>query len=53
MQRIYIVEGAGDGEVGGAGPVATTVLDDIELWCFPCRSLYPHRPVGEGEVDDT
>lgn len=23
-----------------------TVLDDVEHWCFACRSQYPHRPAG-------
>ena len=46
VQRIYLV----DAET--AGEPRTTVLDDIELWCFPCRSLYPHRSVVEGGLDD-
>jgi hypothetical protein len=45
VQRIYLIEGADDAS-------RTTVLDDIEQWCFPCRSLYPHRPVVEGELGD-
>jgi hypothetical protein len=22
------------------------VLDDVERWCFPCRTQYPHQPLG-------
>jgi hypothetical protein len=47
VQRIYLV----DAEAPG-GPTTTTVLDDIEQWCFPCRSLYPHRLVVEGGLDE-
>jgi hypothetical protein len=21
------------------------VVDEVEAWCFPCRSQYPHQPV--------
>jgi hypothetical protein len=21
------------------------VVDDVERWCFPCRSMYPHQPI--------
>ena len=45
VQRIYLVDGEADGG-------RTTVLDDIEGWCFPCRSLYPHRLVVEGDTGD-
>ncbi len=41
VQRIYMV----DGKDGGPA----NVLDDIEQWCFPCRSLYPHRTVVESD----
>lgn len=45
VQRLYLVE-----EPEGA--TRSTVVDDIEQWCFPCRSLYPHRRVVEGGLDD-
>jgi hypothetical protein len=34
--------------VAGAASSADQVLDDVEVWCFSCRSLYPHEPVDEG-----
>jgi hypothetical protein len=21
------------------------VVDEVELWCVPCRSLYPHQEI--------
>jgi hypothetical protein len=30
---------------GGAGADRVDVLDEVEHWCFPCRSQYPHQPV--------
>ena len=62
VQRIYLVEGsdaAPAGQVadqvadqaGGDAGGRHTVLDDIEQWCYPCRSLYPHRLVVEGGLD--
>jgi hypothetical protein len=47
VQRIYLVDADPAGE-----PSSTTVLDDFEQWCFPCRSLYPHRLVVEGGLDE-
>ena len=41
VQRVYLVPPA-DGSVGAA---TLTVLDDIEAWCFVCRTMYPHEPV--------
>jgi len=23
------------------------VDDEVEQWCFPCRSHYPHQPLGD------
>ena len=23
------------------------MLDEVERWCFPCRSQYPHQPLGD------
>jgi hypothetical protein len=51
VQRIYLVDHVDDGGVGGEA-ARTTVVDDIEQWCFPCRSLYPHRLVVEGGLGD-
>lgn len=25
-------------------------LDEVEVWCFPCRSMYPHE-LAEPEAD--
>ena len=45
VQRIYLVDDDGASS-------HSTVPDDIEQWCYPCRSLYPHRPVVEGGLGD-
>jgi hypothetical protein len=44
VQRVYLVAPP-EGTVGNE---QVRVLDDIELWCFVCRSMYPHAPI-EGE----
>lgn len=41
VQRVYLVA-APEGAVGADG---MRVLDDIEMWCFVCRSMYPHAAV--------
>jgi hypothetical protein len=39
VHRMYVVPAAWD-TVG-----SEKVLDEVEIWCFSCRSLYPHQPV--------
>jgi len=46
VRRVYLVPGSGDNEA------SATTLDDVELWCFSCRSMYPHEPVAEEELDE-
>lgn len=36
VRRVYVTPEAWDAE----GKV--DVQDDVEVWCFPCRSHYPH-----------
>ena len=38
VHRVYLVPESWD------TPGSATVLDDTELWCFVCRSMYPHEP---------
>jgi hypothetical protein len=26
--------------------------EGVELWCFTCRSEYPHEPADEAEAED-
>ncbi len=46
VQRVYVTPGAWD-LAAADEPAGDTVdvVDDVERWCFPCRSQYPHRPV--------
>lgn len=44
VHRLYVVP-----EAGGR-PRSVTRLDQAELWCFSCRSLYPHE-VQDGDED--
>jgi hypothetical protein len=39
VHRAYVTPEAWDTE----GKV--DVLDEVEQWCFPCRTSYPHQPV--------
>ena len=41
VQRVYLIT-ASEGTIGAD---QMRVLDDIELWCFVCRSMYPHAGV--------
>ena len=41
VQRVYLIT-APDATVGTE---QGQVLDDIEMWCFVCRSMYPHAGV--------
>ena len=40
VHRKYVTAGDGDRE-----PVER-VLPDVERWCFPCLTQYPHDPTG-------
>ena len=37
LHRIYLTPEAWDQEE------KVEVLDDVEQWCFPCRTSYPHQ----------
>ena len=37
VRRMYVVPESWD------TPGSSTLLDDTELWCFSCRSQYPHE----------
>jgi hypothetical protein len=40
VRRVYVTPEAWD------TPGRVDVVDEIERWCFACRSLYPHQEVG-------
>jgi len=47
VQRVYVTPAAWDlTDPDEAGAETVAVMDGTERWCFPCRSHYPHRPVG-------
>ena len=39
VHRVYVTPAAWDTEE------SVDVLDEVERWCFPCRSQYPHQPL--------
>jgi len=44
VHRVYVTPAAWDTEE------KVEVVDEVEQWCFPCRSHYPHQPLGaEGD----
>jgi hypothetical protein len=45
VRRVYVTPGACDPAIGEPAADQVDVLDEIEPWCFPCRSSYPHQPV--------
>jgi hypothetical protein len=41
VRRVYVTPEAWDTE----GRVE--VVDEVEQWCVPCRTSYPHQPVDD------
>jgi hypothetical protein len=39
VHRVYVTPAAWDTDE------RVDVVDDVERWCFPCRSQYPHEPL--------
>ncbi len=42
VRRVYVTPAAWDTEE------RVEVVDEVEHWCFPCRTHYPHQEVGAG-----
>ena len=45
VHRVYVTPAAWDTEE------RVEVVDEVEHWCFVCRSHYPHQPVGATEPE--
>ena len=45
VHRVYVTPAAWDTEE------RIEVVDEVERWCFPCRSHYPHQEVGAAEPE--
>ncbi len=41
VRRVYLSPDAD-------GPPLAEVVEEVELWCFSCRSLYPHEATDAG-----
>jgi hypothetical protein len=41
VRRVYVTPEAWD------TPGKVEVVDELEHWCFPCRTHYPHQEVAE------
>jgi hypothetical protein len=39
VRRVYVTPAAWDTEE------RAEVMDEVERWCFPCRTHYPHQEV--------
>ncbi len=42
VRRVYVTPETWDTEG------SSKTKPDVELWCFPCRTMYPHEPVDPG-----
>ena len=42
VHRVYVTPAAWDTEEN------VEVVDEVERWCFPCRTLYPHQEIEAG-----
>jgi hypothetical protein len=45
VRRVYLRPGAGDLTADETVTDRVDVVDEVESWCFPCRSQYPHQPL--------
>jgi hypothetical protein len=45
VNRVYVVPESWD------TPGSSTRVDEAELWCFSCRSVYPHQAVEGDEAE--
>ncbi len=45
VRRVYVTPAAWEQDE------RIDVVDEVEHWCFPCRSHYPHQPVGAEEPE--
>lgn len=46
VHRVYVTPGGWDlSSPDERGDDKIDVVDEVERWCFPCRSQYPHQPV--------
>jgi hypothetical protein len=43
VNRVYVVPESWD------AAASSTKMNDAELWCFSCRSMYPHQVVDEAD----
>jgi hypothetical protein len=43
VRRVYVTPAAWDTEE------KVEVVDEVEHWCFPCRTHYPHEEVAGSE----
>jgi hypothetical protein len=39
VHRVYVVPESWD------TPASSTTVEEVELWCFSCRSMYPHEVI--------
>jgi hypothetical protein len=44
VRRVYVTPGGWDADAQAPADDHVQVLDEVEQWCFPCRSQYPHQP---------
>ncbi len=49
VHRVYVTPGVSDDD--DAPPDRVEVVADLERWCFPCRSSYPHQLEGADEPE--
>jgi hypothetical protein len=45
VHRVYVTPGGWDLAGDGEAEDRVDVVAEVEVWCFPCRSLYPHQPL--------
>ena len=50
VRRVYVTPGAWDLDADEPADDTVQVVDEVEAWCFPCRSQYPHQPVDDRDA---
>lgn len=46
VRRVYVRADTGREVAEAIADDDVAVVDDLEQWCFACRSSYPHQPAG-------
>ena len=47
VHRVYVTPREWDATGDEPADDHVEIVDEVEVWCFPCRSQYPHQPLDD------